>query len=271
MKKFVLNLFFCLTLLVTLLGPSLVYAEEAGEVKAAVAVGATVPSKICPQYSSFVTNVTEILSDASQKALFTVHIKDCGQVELANTPLAITSNRGALDKLHVVDSIGNVIDTGDGLGLQGSTDANGFIFFQAYSNIPGEAIFSASGDNMVDLGQIKITFLPLPFPKNISVVAEVPKIISPSGLITLFKPKDYDVDRDKLVNLTMELRIPAWVFYVFILIIFLNTAMFSSIMALVFKIRAMQKVEIEHIEQEEEILKKEEQEIEKLAEKDSGR
>jgi hypothetical protein len=270
MKKFVLYLLVCAVSLALFAVPDLTFAEEIKEVKAEVSVGAVVPSKVCAAYSSFTANVNELLSDASQKALFTVHIKDCADLELANTPVWLTSNRGALDKLQVVDSVGNIIDTGDGLGLEGVSDANGFVFFQAYSSIPGEAVFTAKGDNMVNLGQVKITFLPLPFPKSISVVVEVPRILSPSGIITIFKPKNYDVDKDKLVNMTMELRVPAWVFYVFIFVLFLNTTMFATITALTIKIRSLQEVELEHIVHEEQILQKEEQEIEKLAQ-DKGK
>jgi hypothetical protein len=241
-------------------------AEEIKDVKAAVTVAAVVPTRACPQYSSFVANNTQILADATQKITFTVIVKDCIQVPLANSQVTITSNRGAIDKIDYVDENGNVLDTGDGLGSSGITDANGYVFFEGYSGVPGEAVFSAKVDTFLDLNQVKITFLPLPFPKNITVALEVPKFISSTGIITIFRPKDYDVDKDKLVNMTMELRIPIWVFYLIIFVILLNTTMFSTIMALIFKIRKLQKVEIEHIEQEEQILNKEEQEIEKIAE-----
>jgi hypothetical protein len=268
MFRKIIYLGICLAIASMAFAPTFALAEESPEVKAAVSVAATVPSKICVQFSSFTSNVSEILSDASQKALFTVKLEDCSEIELKNTPVVITSNRGAIDKMEVVDSGGNVLSTGDGVGITGTSDNNGYIFFRAYSNIPGEAIFSARGDGLVDIGQLKLTFLPLPFPKNIVVVAEVPKIISPSGIITIFKPKNFDVDKDKLVNLTMELRIPSWVFYLFIFIILLNTTMFTAIMALVLKIRKLQRVEIEHIEHEEKILEKEVKEIKKSQKSD---
>lgn len=263
-KKLLLTILGALIVAVGLT-PTLILADEQ-EVKAAITVAAVVPSRVCVQYSNFTTNVSELLSDASQKATLTVKIEDCSQNPLDSVPIVITSNRGAIDSIDYVNSGGTVITSGNGLGVTGHTDTNGYVFFETYSNVPGEAIYNAKADDLFDVGQVKITFLPLPFPKNISVVIEVPKIISSSGIITLFKPKNFDLDKDKLVNLTMELRIPSWTFYLFIFVIILNITMFSTIMALMFRIKKLQKVEIEHIEQEEEILKKEEQEIEKIAE-----
>jgi hypothetical protein len=269
MKRLINIFIITLGLLSLSWSPALALAEEVGEVKANVSVDALVPTTACAQYSSFTANNSQILSDATQKITFTVLVKNCSEVPLTDALVTITSNRGAVDKVDNVDEDGNVIDTGDGVGISGKTDANGYAFFQGYSGVPGEAIFSANVDSQLALDQIKITFLPLPFPKSISVVVEVPRIISPSGIITIFKPKDFDVDRDKLVNMTMELRIPSWVFYLFIFVILLNTTMFATITALTIKIGNLQKVEIEHIEKEEEILAKEEKEIEKLA-KDNG-
>lgn len=244
-------------------------AEEQ-EVKASLSVSATVPSKACPQYSSVKSNVAELLSDASQKAVITVILKDCNKLALAGTPVLLTSNRGALDKIQNVDDKGVVITSGDGLGVAGTTDANGYLFFEVYSRVPGESIVTARADNLLDIGMVKLTFLPLPFPRNLIVVAEVPRIISPSGAITIFRPKNLDFDREKLVNLTMELRIPVWVFYLAITMAAVNFLMFLTIMILVFRIRKMQNKEITVLEEEKAALEKTEAEIEQLTANRNG-
>jgi hypothetical protein len=236
------------------------------EVKANMIVTAIVPTKACGQYSSVVSNVAEILSDASQKATITVKVFDCANLAISGSEVTITSNRGSIDKINQVDSDGDIIVSGDGQGLSALTDINGFLFYQVYSSVAGESTYTARVDSQLDIGQVKITYLPLPFPKNISVVVEVPKIIAPSGEITIFKPKNYDIDREKLVNLTMELTIPVWVFYLVTFISISNVLMFLTIMLLVFRIRKMQKVELADLKLDTELLQKEETEIEKIAE-----
>lgn len=240
-------------------------ADPEPEVKAAVSVSATVPSKVCPQYSSLAVNVTEILADDSQKAIITVKAMDCANRALPDVPLTITSNRGAIDKINFVDENGNVLELGDGTGVDGVTDENGFAFFQTFSNVPGKTTYTVMADGTVTVGQQEVTFLPLPFPKNVVVVAEVPAVISPSGLVTIFAPKDQDIDDDSLVNLTMELRIPVWVFYLSILLTVANLAMFAIILVLSLRIHKLQKVEIADLEAEKALLEKEEAEIEKIA------
>jgi hypothetical protein len=248
-----------------------VSAESEKEVKADVAVAAMVPTKACAQYSSITSNVSEILSDATQKATLTVLVKNCAEVAVENALVTITSNRGAIDKIRNVDENGVLVTSGDGVGIAAYTDVNGYAFFEAYSSIPGEALFTANVDNQLNIGQVKITFLPLPFPKSIVVVAEVPRILSPSGFITIFKPKDMDVNKDNLVNMTMELRVPVWVFYLTTFLMIAIFVMFLSILILSLRIHKLQGVEIAHIEEEEKILKKEEKEIEKIANSEDAR
>lgn len=256
-RLYILLIIFCFILA---LSPFSAFAiDDAPEVKADVSVAAVVPTKACPQYSSIVSNVSEILSDMSQKGTITVKVFDCSNVAISGAIVKLSSNRGAIDRLNKVDSTGTVQASGDGQGLSALTDINGFAFYQVYSNVAGESLYTARVDEQLDIGQVKITYLPLPFPKNISVVVEVPKVIAPEGQITIFKPKNYDIDKEKLVNLTMELRIPSWVFYLTIVVVLINIFMFLTIMLLMMRIRIIQQ-------KEEKILEKEESEIEKLVE-----
>lgn len=247
--------------------PDTLKAMEEKEVKAAVSVEAVVPTTACAQYSSFTANVTEILADSTQKVTLTAIVKDCTNVAIEDALVTITSNRGGIDKIDSVDSNGNLQLAGDGLGISGETDSNGYAFFEAYSGVPGEALFSAKVDSLLNLNQIKVTFLPLPFPKSISVALEVPRFIAKSGVITLFQPKAQDIDKGKLVNMTMELRIPIWVFYFTVFVIFLNATMFVTILILLYRIRKIQKVEMADLETDKELLEKEEKEIETIANK----
>jgi len=191
---------------------------------------------------------------------------DCANLAYSGAEATLTSNRGAIDKISQVSSTGDVVKSGDGQGLSALTDTNGFIFYQVYSSVAGEAVYSARIDSELNIGQVKIVYLPLPFPKNISVVAEVPKLIFPSGAITLFKPKNDDIDREKLVNLTMELRVPVWVFYLVVSLVMTNLIMFFVIMLLIFRVRKMQKLELTKIGEETSLLKKEQEELESLIE-----
>jgi hypothetical protein len=232
-------------------------AEEEKEVKALVAVAATVPSKVCPQYSSLTANVKEVLSDDSQKVTFTVQLKDCSENQLENIPVELKSNRGAIDKINKIGPSGQILQSGDGLGVSGVTDSNGFAFFESYSSVPGGAIFNLTADDQLTVGQLNIKYLPLPFPKNIIVVVEVPKFVSESGGITILKPAEVDYSDDKLVNLTMEVRIPVWVTYILAGFLTVNSLLFLLLLLSLFKLRNIQKLEQKDIEIDEAILRKE--------------
>lgn len=264
MRKILLSVF----IFAFLLSPVQLFAQEEGEVKAAVSVAAIVPTKICTQYSSVVSNVTELLADNSQKSTITVHLRDCLQNSLPGLNVSLASNRGAIDKIDAVDENGEIIASGDGTGINGLTDLNGFAFFRLYSKVPGETTIIAKADSgLVELGSIKVKFLSLPFPTNIVIIAEVPDFIASSGQITIFKPKDLDINKENLVNLTMELRIPRAVFYFVIILIILNLSLFLIILYQTLRIRQLQKVEIAELKEEKELIIKEEAEIATIAKK----
>lgn len=242
--------------------------NETQEVKASVAVSAVVPTTVCAQYSSIVSNVSEILSDGSQKVTFTVVVKSCSENPIEDAVLELGSNRGAIDKVNQVDEDGNIITSGDGQGVTGTTDANGYIFFQAYSAVAGKSTFTAIADGQLTIGQVQITFLTLPTPHNVDVVVEVPDIISSTGEITLFRPGEYDIDEDTLVNTTMKIIIPIWVFYGAILLVLVDILMFLTIIILILKVRKRQKTEITELAEDTELLKKEAAEIEQFVAKE---
>lgn len=264
MNKFV-KLWCGLTFSLCLLLPLATLADsESGEVKASVAVNAVVPTVACAQYSSIVSNVSEILSDGSQRVTFTIVVKNCAEEAIEDAVVELGTNRGAIDKIDQVDADGDVMASGDGQGVVGTTDANGYLFFQAYSSVAGKSTFTATVDGQLMIGQVQITFLTLPTPHNIDVVIEVPDIISDTGEITIFKPNEYDIDEDTLVNTTMKIVIPIWVFYGTIFLILLDFLMFLTIIILILKVRKKQKAEMVELAQDTELLRKEAAEIEQL-------
>jgi len=262
MKKFLVYLFAFLTICSAGFAFP-VLAEENGEVKAAVAVAATVPSDVCPQYSNVGINVTEILADASQKATITVTLKDCSQVPMADIDVEISTDRGGIDILKYVDENGNVQASGDGNGVRGKTDANGFAFFQISSRVPGKTTIRTKVDNLVDLNNLTLTFTSLPFPKTVTISVEVPKFIAPSGKITIFKPSQTDnvVNEEELVNLGVEVIIPQWSVVLGVGAVSLNFLLFIIIIVL---IRRVKKIDI----REEKIIENQEVLVEEIAQKE---
>jgi hypothetical protein len=265
-KLFAITVAFSLVLTCLPLGAVNATADT-GEVKAAVTVGTMISTSVCPQYSSVSINVTEILADVTQKALITVVTKNCNQQAVPNSGVELTSNRGAIDSIDQVDANGSLIKRGDGLGLTGTSDGNGYTFFHVYSVVPGEALFSSVVDDQITLGQVKCTFLTPPVPKNISIAIEVPKIISPNGKITLFQPKSQDFDPQKLVNLGFELLLPAWISELTAALILLVFIFVIWTIILLLRIGHLQKKTYKELEVETAIVKDEEKELKELTKK----
>lgn len=245
-------------LLLVFLGTGFVYADEQNkqEVKALMPVEATVHSKVCPEYSTFAVNVPEVLADASQRVILKVRTKDCSNNPLGKIPIELTSNRGAIDKIRNISPEGVIIDSGDGLGVGAKTDHNGFVFFESYSNLPGKTVFTLKVDGYLELGNVETRFLPLPFPKNLLVVVEVPKFISPTGGIAILNPSRSDFSEDGLVNLTMEVRVPIWLTFFLAVLISGGFFFFAVLLVAFLKLCKIQKTEEEDLEIDQKILEK---------------
>ncbi len=232
---------------------------------ASVNVGAIVPSKACPQYSSIVSNVSEILADNSQKVTITVKTYDCSNVALPDVPVVLRSNRGVLDNIYNQSAgVGNGLD-----GLRAITDENGFVFFEVYSSVPGEAIFTAVADDLVTIGDVKIKFLSLPFPKNVTVTIKVPSVIgritgNKINKITILQPEEMQYDETRTVNLGVQIDIPFWVALFIFISILLNILLLLVILILNIRLRVAQNKEVKEISKDTLLLEKEEEQIEEI-------
>ena len=243
-------------------------AEPTGEVKANVTIGAIVATTVCPQYSTVSLNVAEVLADVTQKATLTIVTKDCNEIPVPGTRINIISNRGAIDSIEQVDADGNILRRGDGLGTEGVTDSNGYAIFNLSSLIPGEALFSARADDQLLLGQVKVTFFAPPISKNITISVEVPKVISPNGKIILFRPKDQELDQQRLVTMGMELRLPFWLLLVVVAVASITIILAIATAILLLRIAYLQKKTFLELETEVGIVQNEQEEIEKIIDKE---
>ena len=254
--------FFILILGTLFLFPSWTKAQS-------VSVNALIPSKVSTQYSSATINVNELLADLSQRALVTVRLRDSDNKPLDNIPIVISSNRGEIDWIRATSASGEIIDLVENKSVA-KTDENGFAFFRVSSKIPGEAHLAVVADTLVELDSVKIKFLPLPFPTNVTVTVEVPSFLSPENKITIFKPSGYDFDRDKLVNLGVEIIIPFWLIITILGFLAMGPLLFFIIFFLILRVRKYEKInkaclekEVALIEKQGEVLKKEQSDIEK--------
>jgi hypothetical protein len=233
-------------------------ATDDAAVKAAITVAATVPSRACPQFTIISTNVPEALADNSQKILVSVQLKDCEQALFPNSSVFLSTNRGAIDRADVVTASGSVVKQGYGTGVEGITGSDGKIYFNVYSDVPGEAILSLKADNTLLLGTKTVKFLALPFPKNISISISVPPIIGniipgynkKESTLPLFVPQTQQYDTAKIVNLGVDLRLPFWLFILLALIILAIPTLSTSNILLLRRIRKEQKAVTTKIEEE---------------------
>jgi len=234
-----------------------------------VNVNALVGSKVVLQYSSATSNVNESLADLSQRALITVKLRDADNEPLKDIPVTVFSNRGDIDWIRASSANGEIIELIDDKPIIKS-DENGFVFFRVASKVPGEAHFNVLADNLIEFEPIKIKFLPLPFPTNITVTIEVPSFMSPDNKITIFKPFGHEFDRDKLVNLGVEIIIPFWLAATILLLLTLGPILFFIIFLLILRVKKYEKANNLCLEKEERAIeqqgleiKKEQVEIEK--------
>ena len=241
-------------------------ADSEKEVKASLSISATVPTVACAQFSSVTKNVSDLLSDSSQRVLITAKVNDCTNQPIVAASVIVTSNRGQIDTITPVTSSGTPITIP--IGQKGGlTDVNGYAFFEVRSNVPGEALFSTLIDGTISLDQTKIIFLPLPFPKNVTVTIEVPRILAKDGNITLFRPAEQEIDKEKMVNMGVEFRLPQWVGWLLFGLFFLNVILFAVIIFLSVRIGRYQKITLAKADKELDILAKEEKEIEEIKNK----
>ena len=246
-----------------------VHFFKANEVEAAedVNVNAFIESDVSEINSTVATNVNEVLADSSQSVIITVTLKDGDGNPLPNLRVKIVSNRGEIDQIEAVefrDGEFHVLTEGvEYLSLAGiitEADENGVIMFRVSSSVPGEATFLITADTVVEFDPINITFLPLPFPKKVTVILEVPSLFTPDKEITIFNPGEEsdisNIDREKLVNAGMKIKIPFSVFLAITVVVLLNVILFLVIVLLLRRIKKIEKIEEKKIDKEEKLLEK---------------
>jgi hypothetical protein len=265
-----------------------------------IPVGATVPSKINLQHSSFISNTDQVLADNSQKITLTIKVFDSNDNPLANVPVLLKSNRGVLDWIQNVtgndsgvsyvgrqladasiddlsDSQG-VISEGNGLdGVTGHSNTDGLVYFNVYSTVPGNATFTATGDNLVTIGVVQVDFLPLPFPANVTVNLEIPKIIAPlfggnkTGEVTVVSPTKQAFNNEQSVNLGVKVNIPFWIVFLVFLSFVLNVVFMFLLVIFALWTKITQRKEVKEIKKDTNLLEKEAAEIEALVDKNKPR
>ena len=233
---------------------ALAYIPHYGVVKGVTTVSALVPSKVSVEKSGATANVYNILADISQRVIITIRLRDKDGNPLKNIKVELVSNRGAIDKIMAVKAqngdISVLLPGEQSEPNIATTNDDGTAFFKVSSTVPGEATLTAIADNVVELPSIKITFLPLPFPTNITVSIEVPAFINPQGKIVLFRPASLVIDKEKLINTGVEVRIPTSLFLTICLLIILMPATLLIILNLFRKVKKAEEKELRYLEME---------------------
>jgi hypothetical protein len=289
MKK--LTLIISVALLLTLFG--FVFVPDARateqEVKASVAVGALVPTTVVADESIATISTQKVLADDSQSATISVVTKDASENPVVNAFVFVYSNRGSIDEIVPLDANNNEISRAiwgvsvahaatktinGNTGAIVQTDATGQAHFKIRTKVPGEAIITVMIDGQIKLAEFKVTFLALPFPKYVSIGFQVPKFINKTGEISVLKPTPESESAAQteggVVNLGAHLVFPFWVVSLITLLIILTPILFAVILFLLARIKRISKEEKVEIEKTEQLVEKEEQEIEKLAANGSG-
>jgi len=239
--------FFSIFLLVPVIN---INAEE-GEVKGDVSVAALVPSKVDKNKSKITVYPTEVLADGVQKSIVTINLKDVNGNSLPNIKVKLISNRGVIDTMREV-----------GTGLEtATTGLDGVAYFEVTSSVPGEIILTVTADTLVIFDPLKMTFLALPFPKNVTISVEVPKFISPSGEVKLLRPSgektpEEKSENDKIVNLGVNVKIPFWIMLLIVLSLIMNIVLFLLVIIMILKTKKTEEKEEQILEKEKEVLEK---------------
>lgn len=220
-------------------------------------VSANVDSKVSKEKSTVTTNVKEILADFSQRVIITVIVRDKNGNPSKGIKVHVTSNRGEVDQIVAIKaSGGNLTPEEDAQPNITVTDENGIAIFRAASSVPGEVTFYTIADYIVELEPLNITFLPLPFPTDLTISVEVPTFINPQGKIVLFAPSKLTIDRTRLINTGTEIRISYALFLCIILVIILGPTFLLFTLFLFRKVRKAEAKELKYLEIERKLLEK---------------
>lgn len=253
MKK----IFSILAILGLVLFPAPAFLKNGARVKAFTTVNAFVESKVSVSNSTVSANVSELLADLSQRVIIQIQLKDKSNQPLKDIKVELYSNRGEIDQIKAIKAQAGILSESEQAESNVTlTDESGIAIFRVSSTVPGEANFLPIADNIVELPQIKVKFLPLPFPTNVTISVEVPSFINPQGKIVLFKPTGTSIDKTNLINTGTEIKVPSSLFLIIILLVTLGPILILIIFYLIRKIRKTERKEAEYLEREQEYLKK---------------
>jgi hypothetical protein len=188
-----------------------------------VGVSAFVESPVSKDKSKIETSAKETLADpASHSILLSVTLSDKDGKAISDKKVEAYSNRGSVDIIEAISKLPQYkAQASDVSDMQhDQSDSNGLTNFRVTSFVPGEAILSVVADNVVNLGSTKITFLPLPFPANITISVGLPG----QKEWTLISPQEQENNLSleqkaakSLVNTGTKFQIPFWIFVLLVL------------------------------------------------------
>lgn len=230
-----------------------------------IIVNAFVDTQVSEEKSHVSVSQSEILADLSQRAIITVTILDKDESSLKDIKVQVVSNRGEIDSIIAVKAESGILSAEEDERPDiTTTDENGVAIFRVSSTVPGAAIFSTIVDNITELNSVAVTFLPLPFPTDVTISVEVPDFISPDGKIVIFQPSSSGIDGTSLINTGTEIRIPLPFFITIVSFMLLGPILFIVLLALIGKIRKTEKKEAALLHKEAAIIEREEKLLEKL-------
>lgn len=235
-----ISVFFCLPFVVS-----------NAEVKGDVTVAAIVPSKVSKDKSKVSVYPSEVLADNVQRTIVTVKVADQSGNPMPNIKIRIISNRGVIDSIRELNSEDSIA----------TTDMDGVAYFEVTSSVPGDVVLTSTADTLVELSSVGMTFLPLPFPKNVTISVAVPKFISPTGEVVLLNPSGEKEsgktsEKDKTVNLGVNVKVPFWIIAIAIMSAIMNIVLFLLLFSMMIKMSKTEKEEEKILEKEEEVLEK---------------
>lgn len=229
-KNIIFNLiaFIVLAFFISLSSYPYIHAETKAEAQN-YSTTATVPSPVSVKKSTVDLNASEVLAEPeSHSILLTVTLKDDEQKPISNRKVEVVSNRGIVDVIEAVSKISEfkvqAAESGTVSPLQfDETDKNGQTAFRITSFISGESILSITADSVVQLESVKIKFLPLPFPANLTIVIKSPfsnkewSLISPQYQEEKLSAEQKEAK--KLVNTGSKIHLPLWLFAILVFLL----------------------------------------------------
>jgi len=191
-------------------------ASAASQIASNFNVSGSVHSPVDKEKSKMEISAKETLADpSSHSILLTFRLVDSEGNPISDRQVEVYSNRGQVDIIEAVSKLSQYKAQASNISdlQKDNTNQDGIANFRISSFIPGEAVISAIADNVVNLGSVKFTFLPPPFPANITISVGLPG----QKEWVLLSPPEQNLSptqkaAKRLVNSGTKVKIPFWVF-----------------------------------------------------------